>query len=325
MVAAAMIEVVMGLRNLLILPSPQNLVMASLQALVVLAALLAWRRLRRRTDLRPAEAQRYVAAAVLMLGLLMPLEQGLSSQALLVANTGIMIVMAGAVLLSHRAFALIAAALVAGWLVAVSTRSQWDITVADQATLLAMSVVAGTMLHWNRTADRANLVRRTHESLERGLRDDLTGLWNRRGGRDVWAVLAASGAESGAQMWCIFLDVRGLKRVNDLLGHAAGDALLRNLGDELMRAAPAGSIVSRWGGDEFCLFGIGSPPDADDLAQKVRVSAERTMAPSDQQWGLSPGLSSAPAAVDEDAFWRLVDAADEDMYRRRSGPTPAQR
>jgi diguanylate cyclase (GGDEF)-like protein len=85
--------------------------------------------------------------------------------------------------------------------------------------------------------------------------DPLTGLANRR----VADSAAEAALESGRETCIVMCDVDGLKRVNDELGHDAGDDLLRSVADVLRRAADAlpGTVAARIGGDEFCLVTVG--------------------------------------------------------------------
>ncbi|AIY18559.1 diguanylate cyclase [Pimelobacter simplex] len=87
--------------------------------------------------------------------------------------------------------------------------------------------------------------------------DDLTGLWNRRGffeqARRRWPAddVAAVG----------FIDLDGLKVVNDTDGHSAGDALIRRLATALSTSLRETDVVARLGGDEFAVFSPGFAPD----------------------------------------------------------------
>lgn len=315
--AVAVGEIIMAARNTAALPTPADRIMPPLQLLVAGLALSAWWRLRR-GDVPPAEVQRWIGVGLLALGLLLPLEQALTGNGLLAANLGIMLAACGGVILSHRVFGAAALVLIVAWLLAATSRARWDIPLGQQATLLAVALVVAVFVHWNRTNDRSGLVNSLHGAMESGLRDELTGLWNRRGGREVWEVMAAGAVRDATRMWCVFLDVRGLKSVNDRLGHGAGDDLLKAISAALVATSPQHVIIARWGGDEFCLFGVGNPPNADALAQAARTQAAANLTVPDENWDLSPGVGARPADTSNDAFWELVEQADADMYRRRT-------
>ncbi len=313
----AAFELLMAVINAVALTGLARIVMPALQLVIVGFAMLGWWHIRR-ASVSPEVLQWGIGVGLIALGLLLPLEQWLTGNGLLAANLAIMIVAAGGAILRHRVFAMTASVLILAWLAAVLTKDSWDPTVAKQAALLGVGVFAGVLIHVNRTADRHLLTQRVQDSMENGLRDELTGLWNRRGGRDVWGLLVAGAQREHATVWCIFLDVRGLKGVNDRLGHASGDMLLKGIADVLVDAVAPDVVASRWGGDEFCLFGVGPPPEAEGLAESIRRTVADTLGNIDQPWEISPGVSVMPAESGDDAFWRLVGQADVDMYRRRS-------
>jgi diguanylate cyclase (GGDEF)-like protein/PAS domain S-box-containing protein len=100
-----------------------------------------------------------------------------------------------------------------------------------------------------------------HKELEgylRGLtdRDELTGLLNRRGFFAMVGETRRRARGAGAQVLVMYLDVDGLKRVNDEMGHAAGDAVLVAAGDALRFAFREHDVLARLGGDEFVALAV---------------------------------------------------------------------
>jgi diguanylate cyclase (GGDEF)-like protein len=98
-----------------------------------------------------------------------------------------------------------------------------------------------------------------HSSLERvkfeerlrelAYQDEVTGLLNRRGFTEKLA-----GIDRADDVTLILLDVDHFKRVNDIYGHSAGDALLLTISQRLRYAAPDGAVCARLGGDEFAVL-----------------------------------------------------------------------
>ncbi len=82
--------------------------------------------------------------------------------------------------------------------------------------------------------------------------DALTGLLNRAAFEDL---LGRAGASADAEPFCaLFIDLDRFKQVNDTGGHAAGDALLRDVADVLMKHVRRSDVVARLGGDEFAVL-----------------------------------------------------------------------
>jgi diguanylate cyclase (GGDEF)-like protein len=82
--------------------------------------------------------------------------------------------------------------------------------------------------------------------------DVVTALPNRFQFESQMAAIRAARPEEPVAL--VFIDLDGFKQVNDTLGHRRGDLLLAAAGDRLNNVAPAGSLVARWGGDEFVVL-----------------------------------------------------------------------
>ena len=85
-------------------------------------------------------------------------------------------------------------------------------------------------------------------------RDPLTGVLNRRGWQHALAVAHARHERADAAFGVLVVDIDGLKRVNDTLGHAAGDRLLQAAARNLVAACREDDAVARLGGDEFAVL-----------------------------------------------------------------------
>lgn len=101
--------------------------------------------------------------------------------------------------------------------------------------------------------------------------DPLTGLGSRRRWESMLPRVDAQCAALGSRAAVLVLDLDGLKDVNDLLGHAAGDGLLRATGDVLRRQLRDADVVARTGGDEFAAVLVEvDEPAAHAAAERVR-------------------------------------------------------
>lgn len=146
--------------------------------------------------------------------------------------------------------------------------------------------------------------------------DPLTGLINRREiERLLEQALVAVRAEGGTHSLC-YIDLDYFKLVNDGLGHAAGDQLLRSFADYLVGAVRDGDWVGRLGGDEFALFLANA---GQDEAKQVLQRVVRTLGQvSIQQGDGAPRVSCSIGVVEispdaPDVNW-LMSAADSACY-----------
>ncbi len=145
--------------------------------------------------------------------------------------------------------------------------------------------------------------------------DPLTGLLNRRGlDADGPAVLSAA-ARVGAGCALLYLDLDGLKHVNDTLGHEAGDYLLAEFAARVHACTRGPDLLARVGGDEFVLL----LPETDlrgaeDVARRVveAVHEPFRIDGAAVRCGVSIGIAEQPH--DGDELKDLLQAADRAMY-----------
>lgn len=157
--------------------------------------------------------------------------------------------------------------------------------------------------------------------------DALTGLLNRHGLAEQTDRLVALARRLESPVFVLFIDIEGLKAANDRYGHAFGDEVIVTAARAVVATTRADDLVTRWGGDEIVVIGLGGSPNPDDLG--TRLTAVLDASGLDRQrWSgeLSIGASQSwPAQLDLAA---LIDGADADMYRRREerrGQRPSSR
>lgn len=139
------------------------------------------------------------------------------------------------------------------------------------------------------------------------VRDPLTGAYNRRILDEVAPSFFGAAARGHGPVALVLLDLDRFKDVNDVDGHAAGDALLIALARHLHGGVRADDVVVRFGGEEFAVLmpgldAAGAGVRIDALRQRWRVDVARTT--------FSAGVASAPAdGADLDALLRVADDA----------------
>lgn len=121
------------------------------------------------------------------------------------------------------------------------------------------------------------LHRKRHEALELAHEDPLTKLANRRHLRETTREAIARADRSGGEVGMLFIDLVQFKRINDTLGHEAGDRVLLELADRLRRSVRTSDTVARVGGDEFAvlLSILDSVDDGVAAAERVAECFER--------------------------------------------------
>ncbi len=95
------------------------------------------------------------------------------------------------------------------------------------------------------------MVMARHDSEERATHDPLTGLWNRSGLMLALAAPSYGRRINAERIALLYVDLDGFKAVNDQLGHAAGDDVIRQAAVRITESVPEAALVARVGGDEF--------------------------------------------------------------------------
>ncbi len=151
--------------------------------------------------------------------------------------------------------------------------------------------------------------------------DPLTGLQNRHALHARLRQECLSAERSGDPLSLLFIDLDGLKRVNDEHGHAAGDRALREVAGAIQMTLRTTDLGVRWGGDEFAIVAPRTPQAAADrLAERLLSHLTRHSRSADVPMTVSIGVSvlepgaRSPAAADD-----LMHAADEALYRAKTG------
>jgi len=158
------------------------------------------------------------------------------------------------------------------------------------------------------------------ELAEQVVRDAGTGLRNRRFALEALPDMAVNCDREGVPLSVVMLDLDDFKAVNDTYGHAVGDRALGVIGSAMEEAAE-GSVVTRFGGEEFLVLMPGvSARDAVDRAEAIRAACSSVEIPTREgaiTITVSAGVAtSEPGRIDTAA---LIDAADGALYDAKAG------
>jgi len=180
----------------------------------------------------------------------------------------------------------------------------------DEHALRLLEIVAGQAAI---AFDRARLYA---ELRDQAVTDELTRLYNRRYLLDRLRAEMSRALRNEHPLAVVLLDVDRFKDVNDRCGHDGGDLVLRDIAELLRHAVRDGDIVTRFGGEEFCIVlpEVG-PDEAVQVGERIRADVERHRLPAEAGLGhvtVSLGLAFLQ---ETDTELSLLTRADRAMYR----------
>jgi diguanylate cyclase (GGDEF)-like protein len=172
--------------------------------------------------------------------------------------------------------------------------------------------------------ERLHDAKRAHKEAERRAdRDPLTQLFNRHGwDRRARLTLSRAGATEGT-LGLAFFDLDHFKELNDSLGHAAGDEILRQVSLRMTEAVREDDLICRWGGDEFViLFSDASANECLEAARRVKQHVQSVPIVIEGQrmkLSVTVGFVSIDTADSDDMnLGDLLEMADAQLYRAKS-------
>ncbi|WP_460138710.1 putative bifunctional diguanylate cyclase/phosphodiesterase [Pseudomonas sp. H2_D07] len=149
--------------------------------------------------------------------------------------------------------------------------------------------------------------------------DALTDLLNRRGFNQIFAEKIAEKTASGGMLAVIFLDIDHFKRINDSLGHDAGDQLLTVLAGHIKGSVRShADVVARFGGDEFCiLISIHHRDEARHLAQRILQKMKEPVELAGRRMVMTTSIGISLFPDDGQTCEELLKTADMALYQSK--------
>jgi len=163
-------------------------------------------------------------------------------------------------------------------------------------------------------------LKRAYARLERLSRTDgLTGLLNRRAFHESLDLRLTQQRRHERPGALLYIDLDNFKAVNDVRGHAEGDAALRALADYLTEKSRAGDLVARLGGDEFAivLAGLDAADQAAGVAEKIGQEVAQPIAIDGESIRITCSIGIAVAPQDGEGAAELMRNADVALHRAK--------
>ncbi|WP_085683269.1 MULTISPECIES: bifunctional diguanylate cyclase/phosphodiesterase [unclassified Pseudomonas] len=149
--------------------------------------------------------------------------------------------------------------------------------------------------------------------------DALTSLINRRGFNQIFAEKLSQKSSEGGMLAVMFLDIDHFKRINDSLGHDAGDELLKVIAQHIKGSVRSHEdVVARFGGDEFCiLIGLRDREEARNLAQRIMLKMKEPIELAGRRMVMTTSIGISLFPEDGTTCDELLKHADLALYQSK--------
>jgi len=187
--------------------------------------------------------------------------------------------------------------------------------------LPTIAVLAGQLSRVRGTLHSQKLA--LNQALERirllATRDELTGLPNRRHAQDLFEQEASRPRDERAPLSVCMIDIDHFKRINDTLGHAAGDQVLRLLAQHGHAVLRETDVLARWGGEEFLLLlPHTQPAEAERVVERLRKQmSSQSVWPDRPEWRVtfSAGITTH---LEGENIQDTISRADAELYKAKA-------
>ncbi len=149
--------------------------------------------------------------------------------------------------------------------------------------------------------------------------DPMTHVYNRAGFFKFSEEIVARARSKHENMFFIFLDLDGLKKVNDAFGHEMGDRMICDMADVLRKTRNKEELLMRYGGDEFVVFGMGlSEEDVAEDVARIRRAMDEINQSGEKVYTLDASIGYHMVPYDNDKpLSALIELADQEMYKEK--------
>ena len=149
--------------------------------------------------------------------------------------------------------------------------------------------------------------------------DPMTHVYNRAGFFKFSEEIVKNARLNKEDMFFIFLDLDGLKKVNDAYGHEMGDRMICDMADVLRKTRDKEELLMRYGGDEFVVFGKGlSESEVLEDIERIRKAMNELNSGGERIYTLDASIGHHMVPYDNDKpLSALIELADQEMYKEK--------
>jgi len=149
--------------------------------------------------------------------------------------------------------------------------------------------------------------------------DPLCNIYNRNGFIRLADKMLAESIENDTSILISFIDMDGLKMINDNFGHKEGDFALQTLAAVISKCCNNNKICARFGGDEFIVFGVNSnEKEIRDFESDFNLNIKQTNMLIQKPYELGASIGTIVTKADsESKLFQLISRADELMYEKK--------
>ena len=149
--------------------------------------------------------------------------------------------------------------------------------------------------------------------------DPMTHVYNRAGFFKFSEKILEEAKRVKEDMFFIFLDLDGLKKVNDAMGHETGDRMICDMADILRKNRNKEELLMRYGGDEFVVFGKGlSEKEVKKYVERIRKAMAELNLSGGREYRIDASIGHNMVPYDNDKpLSALIEIADQEMYKEK--------
>ncbi|MCX6100545.1 MAG: sensor domain-containing diguanylate cyclase [Candidatus Bipolaricaulota bacterium] len=208
----------------------------------------------------------------------------------------------------------------------VRLRTRSGAVIVAQDTCRAVPGNGSGLLHYEGILQDVTAARRMEDQLRQMARHDpLTGVYNRHALAEILVAEAARSRRYGHPIAMLMIDVDRFKELNDRLGHAAGDEILKGIAGLILRCVRDSDVVVRYGGDEFLVLLVETNGQATRV--KERINCEMVSEFGGTRYGTPVTLSIGAAHWMPDSgesISALLIRVDQAMYAEKRAKPSSQ-